>query len=50
MDITYIVMDNQVYGMTKGQASPTTDPGWDSVLTPGGTGIRAFQPLSYNFV
>ena len=26
VDITYIVMDNQVYGMTKGQASPTTDP------------------------
>jgi len=45
VDITYIVMDNQVYGMTKGQASPTTDPDWDSVLTPGGTGIRPFQPL-----
>ncbi len=45
VDITYIVMDNQVYGMTKGQASPTTDPNWDSVLTPGGTGIRPFQPL-----
>lgn len=45
VDITYIVMDNQVYGMTKGQASPTTEPGWDSVLTPGGTGIRPFQPL-----
>ena len=45
VDITYIVMDNQVYGMTKGQASPTTDSDWDSVLTPGGTGIRPFQPL-----
>ena len=45
VDITYIVMDNQVYGMTKGQASPTTEPNWDSVLTPGGTGIRPFQPL-----
>ena len=45
VDISYIVMDNQVYGMTKGQASPTTDPDWDSVLTPGGTGIRPFQPL-----
>ena len=45
VDITYIVMDNQVYGMTKGQASPTTDPDWDSVLMPGGTGIRPFQPL-----
>ncbi len=45
IDITYIVMDNQVYGMTKGQASPTTDPEWDSDLTPGGTGISPFQPL-----
>jgi len=44
-DITYIVMDNQVYGMTKGQASPTTDPDWDNVLMPGGTGISPFQPL-----
>jgi len=24
MDITYIVMDNQIYGLTKGQLSPTT--------------------------
>lgn len=45
VDLTYIVMDNQVYGMTKGQASPTTDADWDSVLTPGGTGISPFQPL-----
>jgi len=45
VDITYLVMDNQVYGMTKGQASPTTEPDWDSGLTPGGTGIRPFQPL-----
>jgi 2-oxoglutarate ferredoxin oxidoreductase subunit beta len=28
MDLTYIVMDNEVYGMTKGQASPTTQPDW----------------------
>ncbi len=45
-DLTYIVMDNQVYGMTKGQASPTTDPDWEAgKLTPGGTGINPFQPL-----
>lgn len=46
IDMTYIVMDNQVYGMTKGQASPTTDPNWEAgKLTPGGTGINPFQPL-----
>jgi 2-oxoglutarate ferredoxin oxidoreductase subunit beta len=45
MDMTYIVMDNEVYGMTKGQASPTTQPDWTrSKLTPHGTGVRRFQP------
>jgi 2-oxoglutarate ferredoxin oxidoreductase subunit beta len=45
VDLTYIVMDNHVYGMTKGQASPTTEPDWDNALTPGGSGLRPFQPL-----
>ena len=45
MDMTYIVMDNEVYGMTKGQASPTTAPDWvKSKLTPRGTGIPQFNP------
>ncbi len=44
-DMTYIVMDNEVYGMTKGQPSPTTDPSWDSALSPGGTGLSPFHPL-----
>ncbi|PCJ40512.1 MAG: 2-oxoglutarate synthase [Alphaproteobacteria bacterium] len=44
-DMTYIVMDNEVYGMTKGQPSPTTDPEWDSALSPGGTGLSPFHPL-----
>ncbi|MCW5634095.1 MAG: 2-oxoacid:ferredoxin oxidoreductase subunit beta [Rubrivivax sp.] len=45
VDLTYLVMDNHVYGMTKGQASPTTEPDWDNKLAPGGTGVRAFHPL-----
>jgi 2-oxoglutarate ferredoxin oxidoreductase subunit beta len=45
VDITYIVMDNHVYGMTKGQPSPTTEPDWVSKLSPGGTGVRTFHPL-----
>lgn len=46
VDMTYIIMDNQVYGMTKGQASPTTAPDWTgSDLTPAGTWMTAFQPL-----
>ncbi|MDH5223085.1 MAG: thiamine pyrophosphate-dependent enzyme, partial [Betaproteobacteria bacterium] len=45
LDLTYIVMDNHVYGMTKGQPSPTTEPDWSSKLAPGGTGLREFHPL-----
>jgi len=46
VDLTYIVMDNQVYGMTKGQASPTTEPDWErGKLTPHGTRINPFYPL-----
>jgi 2-oxoglutarate/2-oxoacid ferredoxin oxidoreductase subunit beta len=47
MNITYIVMDNEVYGMTKGQASPTTLPDWcNSKMTPHGTGIPSFNPAA----
>jgi len=45
IDMTYVVMDNEVYGMTKGQPSPTTDPDWDSKIAPGGPGISPFHPL-----
>ncbi|NQU55708.1 MAG: 2-oxoacid:ferredoxin oxidoreductase subunit beta [Rhodospirillales bacterium] len=45
VDMTYIVMDNRVYGMTKGQPSPTTEPDWDNALSPGGTVLRPFNPL-----
>jgi 2-oxoglutarate ferredoxin oxidoreductase subunit beta len=31
--------------MTKGQPSPTTEPDWDSKLSPDGTGLREFQPM-----
>jgi 2-oxoglutarate ferredoxin oxidoreductase subunit beta len=47
VDLTCIVMDNEVYGMTKGQASPTTPVDWDhSKLTPHGPGIRPFKPAA----
>jgi 2-oxoglutarate ferredoxin oxidoreductase subunit beta len=47
MDLTYVVMDNEVFGMTKGQASPTTGPDWDhSRMTPHGTGVPRFQPAA----
>jgi 2-oxoglutarate ferredoxin oxidoreductase subunit beta len=45
LDLTYVVMDNRVYGMTKGQPSPTTEPDFDTALAPGGTGLSPFHPL-----
>ena len=46
VDLTYVVMDNQVYGMTKGQASPTTEANWcESKLTPEGPGVNPIQPV-----
>jgi len=45
IDMTYVVMDNRVYGMTKGQPSPTTEPDFDTALAPGGTGLSPFHPL-----
>ncbi len=36
VDITYIVMDNQIYGLTKGQTSPTSDGGFQTKSTPAG--------------
>lgn len=47
VDFVYIVMDNEVYGMTKGQASPTSPEDWNqSSLTPHGPQIRPFQPCA----
>ena len=36
-DITYIIMNNQVYGLTKGQFSPTSRPGMITGTSPEGT-------------
>jgi len=35
-DITYLVHNNQIYGLTKGQASPTSDVGFVTKTTPDG--------------
>jgi 2-oxoglutarate ferredoxin oxidoreductase subunit beta len=39
-DITMVVMNNQVYGLTKGQYSPTAQMGFPSGTTPGGSKDR----------
>ncbi|OGO43985.1 MAG: 2-oxoacid ferredoxin oxidoreductase [Chloroflexi bacterium RBG_16_60_22] len=42
VNITYLVHNNQVYGLTKGQASPTSDLGFVTKTTP----LGASQPLN----
>lgn len=45
LDITAIVMDNGVYGLTKGQSSPTTKIGAITSSTPFGKPEEALDPL-----
>lgn len=46
LDITYIVHNNQIYGLTKGQYSPTTDKGMATVTTPDGAIEPAVNPIA----
>lgn len=45
VDITYVVMDNGIYGLTKGQASPTTPFGAITKTSEGGAGDLPVNPL-----
>lgn len=45
VDITLIVHDNQVYGLTKGQASPTAEEGFVTKAQPGGVIEEQFNPI-----
>ena len=45
INITYLVHNNQVYGLTKGQASPTSDHGFMTKTTPRGAISPACNPL-----
>jgi 2-oxoglutarate ferredoxin oxidoreductase subunit beta len=45
VDITYIVMDNEIYGLTKGQASPTSPVGMERKASPYGTVEKPLNPL-----
>jgi 2-oxoglutarate ferredoxin oxidoreductase subunit beta len=47
VDLTYIVMDNQVYGLTKGQLSPTSALGTRTVSSPFGSVEAPVNPLLY---
>jgi 2-oxoglutarate ferredoxin oxidoreductase subunit beta len=46
INITYIVMHNNVYGNTKGQTSPTSEKGYVSGSSPYGTVEEPIHPIS----
>jgi 2-oxoglutarate ferredoxin oxidoreductase subunit beta len=45
LDITVLVHDNRVYGLTTGQYTPTSPHGYHGRSTPGGTKEYPFNPL-----
>lgn len=45
VDMTYVVMDNHIYGLTTGQASPTSDVGHETKTSPHGTIEQPIVPL-----
>ncbi|MHB9027456.1 MAG: thiamine pyrophosphate-dependent enzyme [Candidatus Latescibacterota bacterium] len=45
-DITCFVHDNMVYGLTKGQASPTSQEGFKTAMQPAGVILEPFNPLA----
>jgi 2-oxoglutarate/2-oxoacid ferredoxin oxidoreductase subunit beta len=45
-DITVIVHDNMVYGLTKGQASPTSQEGFKAPIQPDGVFEEPFNPIA----
>ena len=47
MDLTYIVMDNQIYGLTKGQLSPTSPRGLKTASSAWGSLEDPVNPLLY---
>lgn len=45
VDLTYIVMDNQIYGLTTGQTSPTSVKGMKTKSTPMGNVENPINPI-----
>lgn len=46
VDVTHVVHDNHIYGLTKGQASPTTDQGQKVAVHPDGVAALPMNPLA----
>ena len=47
LDLTYIIMDNQIYGLTKGQLSPTSPKGLKTASSSYGSMEDPVNPLLY---
>jgi 2-oxoglutarate ferredoxin oxidoreductase subunit beta len=45
LDVTYVVMDNQIYGLTTGQVSPTSVKGMKTKSTPMGNVDNPINPI-----
>jgi pyruvate ferredoxin oxidoreductase beta subunit len=45
-DMTYIVFNNEIFGLTKGQTSPTSPKGHKSKTQPSGSAKSPIRPLS----
>jgi 2-oxoglutarate ferredoxin oxidoreductase subunit beta len=50
LNLTYIVMDNQIYGLTTGQTSPTSMLDHHTKTTPRGNAERPINPLALAIV
>jgi 2-oxoglutarate ferredoxin oxidoreductase subunit beta len=50
LDLTYVVMDNQIYGLTTGQASPTTMKDHRTKSTPNGNVELPINPIALALV
>jgi 2-oxoglutarate ferredoxin oxidoreductase subunit beta len=46
INLTYIVMDNEIYGLTTGQVSPTSETGMKTKTTPHGNLEAMLNPLA----
>lgn len=44
-NLTVLMLDNNIYGLTKKQTSPTTPQGYNSFTTPRGSWLPALDPL-----
>lgn len=45
IDVTYVVMDNNIYGLTTGQTSPTSRKGFRTKTSPAGSVEEPVRPL-----